>query len=272
MYRAAGAYMLCGWYVLPVRRSPGKGLRHAGSVLGKGWPDKTTRRMWELRKYLHPSKLEHRGLALHVGRSGAVVFDIDNPPETPRILRDAIERDQPPFQSTRTNDPDRGHYVYHLPEGTMLGNGYGRLPKDWGEVRGRNGIIVVEPSQHDNPEGRYWWQRTGRPPELPKELARALLSAKAVHSKGGHTYHPHYVPRRVDGLLTNLRGAQEGDRNNTLFWTACRFGEMVAEGRIDPEMIRETLIDVAIELDLPSGEATATTDSGLNTGSWAWSE
>ena len=273
LYDAAGSYMICGWYVLPVRKVPGKGYRHAGSVLGKNWPEKSTRQMWELRKFLRPTMLDRSGLALHVGGSGMVAFDIDTPANVPRLLRDAIERDQPPFQSTRADDPDRGHYVWRLPEGVMLGNSLGRLRTDppWGEVRGRNGIIVVEPSVHDKPEGRYRWQRTSRLVELPKDLARALLSTPKVHSGGGHAYHPLYSTRRVDALLTNLRQAQEGERNSVLFWTACRFGELAAEGRIDEAMIRETLIDIADEIGLPSGEATATTDSGLTTGYWAWS-
>src|ERR1700739_1334243 len=61
-----------------------------------------------------------------------------------------------------------------MPPGRTIGNGSGRLGNVWGEVRGLNGVIIVEPSQHELATGRYRWQRTGAVPELPVELADLL--------------------------------------------------------------------------------------------------
>ena len=88
------------------------------------------------------------GVGIHVGASRLLVFDVDHPALLPAMMSRAFERDRPPFQSTRTNEPGRGHYVYQMPEGLTLGNGTGALGGAWGEVRGQNGFIALTPSVH----------------------------------------------------------------------------------------------------------------------------
>ena len=172
MIRAAMAYAAAGWYGLPVRQA----VKHAGSVLGKGWPAKSSRDPEQIAVWF--AGTDH-ALALHVGRSGAVVFDVDNPGQLRDVLAEALEQYRPPYQSTRDSAPGRGHYVFACPPGRMLGNGTGKLGGGWGEVRGRNGIIVVSPSQHEKAAagGRYVWERTGPVPVLPAELAELLPDA-----------------------------------------------------------------------------------------------
>src|SRR5690606_32883006 len=65
------------------------------------------------------------------------------------------------------------------PPGRRLGNSAGKLAGGWGEVRGRNGIIVVAPSEHakESEGGRYEWVRTGPLLELPPALADMLPDA-----------------------------------------------------------------------------------------------
>jgi hypothetical protein len=170
--RAALAYAAAGWYVLPVSRAT----KHAGSVLGKGWPAKSSRDPELIAAWF--AGTDH-ALALHAGRSGAVVFDVDDPDALPDILRAEIDRSRPPHQSTRTTTPGRGHYVFAVPPGRQLGNATGKLRGGWGEIRGRNGIIVVAPSEHEKAAqgGRYAWQRTGLVPVLPDALAVLLPDA-----------------------------------------------------------------------------------------------
>ncbi|MFI6910133.1 AAA family ATPase [Nonomuraea sp. NPDC050394] len=166
---AALAYARDGWYVLPVNQAT----KHAGSVLGKGWPAKTSRDPETLIAWFAG---QDHALALHVGRSGAVVLDVDRPADLPPLLRAALLTVPGPFQSTREHDPDRGHYLYAVPPGRTLGNSNGHLGKAWGEVRGKNGIIIVAPSEHEKRAqgGRYEWARTGALPELPAVLAEQL--------------------------------------------------------------------------------------------------
>jgi len=101
---AAQAYAANGWYVLPVNPLT----KHAGSVLGTGWPERSTRNAGMVR-FLFAGDV---GLALHVGRSGAVVFDVDRPDLLPELLKEHLDVHDGPFQSTRQASPGRGHYCY----------------------------------------------------------------------------------------------------------------------------------------------------------------
>jgi hypothetical protein len=169
---AALAYADAGWYVLPVD----PGTKHAGSVLGKGWPAKSSRDPEQIVDWF---MLEPHALALHVGRSGAVAFDVDDPAQLPPVLIEALGAAAPPHQSTRANVPGRGHYLFAMPPGRMFGNSAAGFEGGWGEVRGKNGIIIVSPSEHEKAAagGRYTWLATGALPEVPETLTERLRDA-----------------------------------------------------------------------------------------------
>jgi len=167
---AALKYAASGWYVGPVKR----GSKNPGSVLGKGWPSRTTRDpkmiavMW--------AGTDH-GVFLHAGASGAVIVDVDHPELVPDVLADVLG--QGPWQSTRLDSGQRGHYLYRAPAGRRIGNSLGGLGKGWGEVRGINGVIIVEPSVHAEADdgGLYRWEAVGDVPELPAAIAALLPDA-----------------------------------------------------------------------------------------------
>jgi hypothetical protein len=146
---AALAYAAAGWYELPVRR----GTKKPGSVVGDGWQHKSSRDPKQIAAWF--AGTDH-DIALHCGRSGAVVFDVDDPDKLPNVLRSHLG--SAPFQSTRPDVPGRGHYVFAQPPGRTIGNGTGRLGGAWGEVRGLNGVIIAAPSHHVD-GGRYEWVR-----------------------------------------------------------------------------------------------------------------
>ncbi len=162
---AALRYASAGWYVLPVDPTT----KHAGSRVGKGWPAASSREPKVIVAWFAGSS---DSLALHVGRSGAIAFDVDKPEALPPILLRYLV-DGVPHQSTRAETPGRGHWIFLQPPGRMLGNSGGKLGTAWGEMRGRNGIVVVAPSRHSG-GGRYAWIRTGPVPMLPARLAAAL--------------------------------------------------------------------------------------------------
>lgn len=156
---AALTYAKAGWYVGPMHHEE----KNPGRVLGKGWQTKTSREPEEIVGWFAGTPY---GLFLHVGRSGGLVLDVDDyealMPEVAQIITDK----QPPFQSTRDDDRRRGHYVFAMPDDRLLGNSKGQLGKAWGEVRGVNGIIVVQPTRHEKDNGRYLWISTGKLPSL----------------------------------------------------------------------------------------------------------
>jgi hypothetical protein len=161
---AALAYAAAGFYVLPAKR----GTKDPGSIVSKGWHHKSSRDPKQITAWF--AGTDH-DIALHCGRSGAAVFDVDNPNKLPDVLRKHLWA--APFQSTRPDTPGRGHYVFTQPPGRTIGNSTGRLGGAWGQVRGLNGVIIVAPSFHAN-GGHYQWQNTGAVPELPNELAELL--------------------------------------------------------------------------------------------------
>lgn len=167
---AALLYAKHGWYVLPVKA----GTKNPGSVVGKAWQRLSTRNPQQIAAYWSGT---NHGIALHVGRSGAVVFDVDTPSAVPEPLQHELTLC--PFQSTNVLDEKRGHHVFLAPPGRQLGNSLGALDKGWGDVRGSNGVIVVAPSAHPNLNngGHYEWRYSGRVPPLPEWIADSLPDA-----------------------------------------------------------------------------------------------
>lgn len=272
---AAVAYANAGWFICPVRRDMPK---HAGSALGKGWPDKTSRDADQVARWFSTSEAEQRGgIALHTGRSGAIVFDLDSPGMVPETLRRVLLDLSPALQVSRRAPEEhgglvRGHYAFALPDGVTLGSGRGALATEptWGDVRSGNSIIVAAPTPHVKPEGFYRWTRTGTLPELPAEIGRLLLARPASGL-------PSDLPpassvnlrARVRGVLRFLADAPEGERNRRLFWASCRFGEWAAYGHVDEDEARDMLTAIAERVGLDERETTDTITSGLRTGAWA---
>jgi len=170
-----------GWYIGPLADRD----KNPGGVLGKKWQAYTRRDgdgigAW----YLLDG---HAGVFLHCGRSGAIVFDVDHPEKVPPVLARYLwlNPDEPvaerlpavPYQATRVDEPGRGHYLFLQPPDRMLGNGTGKLGDEWGEVRGKNGVIVVWPTVHEVEGAAYRWVRTGALPPLPAEIVDLLPNA-----------------------------------------------------------------------------------------------
>lgn len=199
---AAWAYADAGWFVLPVAR----GSKHPGSVVGKGWHTQSTRDHQELAAWLIGT--DH-GLALHLGRSGAVALDVDTPEKLPEVMRRAFTDAPGPTQSTRTRASGRGHHLYAMPEGRVLGNGTGRLGKGWGEVRGANGVIIVAPSIHEKAAegGCYAWQTTGLLPVLPGALATLLDDASPAEDAASDATVEAFLAEHTGAARPDLVGA-----------------------------------------------------------------
>jgi hypothetical protein len=171
---AALEYAGAGLYIGPL--IPGK---NPGSILGKGWPAKTSKDPRTIIGWFAGKMAGDIGIFLHVGRSGLWVADVDDPEKLHPTLRAAIDRVLPPYQATRSDQPGRGHYVFRQPEGRQIGNSNGALGDAWGEGRGTNGVVVLEPTLHVEPVGCYRWDQTGRVPVLPDDVAALLADAPA---------------------------------------------------------------------------------------------
>ena len=50
---------------------------------------------------------------------------------------------------------------------------------------------------------------------------------------------------RQEAVLRQVGGARKGERNRLLFWGACRFGEIIAERKVQPDWAIRLLMDAA---------------------------
>lgn len=169
---AALAYAEAGFFVGPLRPSDKK----PGSVLGSRWQEKTSKEERTIRRWYKGAP--SRGVFLHVGRSGLVVFDLDQDhlAALPTEIADALRTG--PFQRSR-GESDRGHYLFKTEE--RFGNSPGAFAP-WGDVRGENGVIVLAPSLHPDTGRSYEWVRPGAVPDLPLVL-RELLSRQVLSTR-----------------------------------------------------------------------------------------
>ena len=244
---AALAYANCGWYILPVKR----GTKHPGSVVGDGWQHQSSRDPHVTTAWFAGTNY---GTALHCGRSGAVVFDVDTPDRLPALLAEHLPA--APYQSTRPDQPGRGHYVFAQPPGRNIGNSVGRLGGGWGEVRGANGVIIVEPSHHKD-GGEYRWETVGAVPVLPNELADELAEASPAVDAASDAVIEAFIaehqnetrPNVLAGLVTALRANFDAGESRHQSTAAALVGAMkeAGVGLYTPRRVIDTIWPMFLE-------------------------
>jgi hypothetical protein len=144
-----------------------------------------------------------------------------------------------------------------------------------GEVLGEGRFVVgysVAPFVADAPV----WPN----PELPKRHtsrerntpARPITLATA--STITHPLAPtQSVLLRSKYLLRNVERAQPDNRHNLVYWAACRFGNMIGEGKIKPAIAEQLLFQAAQACGVWDNEhLRATIRDGLRTGEEEWAD
>lgn len=257
---AAVTYAEAGFYVLPVKAST----KHPGSIVGKGWPDKSTRDPGDIRRLFNRRNL---AVALHM-HTQAVAFDVDTPSKLPDWLH--AELSTAPFQATR-NEAGRGHYMFDA-GGIGYSNSVAGFPAGWGEVRGRNGVIVVQPSVHSKPEGVYRWERTGELPPVPAKLAQRLRVAGLAYGVASAEQVAAFFDQHHAGIDKSVEFADKrvgrfvyrvdngSSRHEAMLRESMIAMSEAAEGVYPAEMIYDLLVDTYIDAvadRTPSDEAEA---------------
>lgn len=208
---AAVAYARAGLFVGPTSAD-----KRPGDLLGRSWQHKTSNdpvvvRGWFdglFREDWYRREAPIEGIFLHVGRSGLVCFDVDQQENIPDLLAEA-ERDHPTAVQYTRPDGSKRHLIYRTDKD--LGNSRGALGKGWGDVRGKNGVIILAPTPHSREDGEYRW--VSRVVEdLPDTLAEALTSRLADPFAA------------VTGTLTTP--VPLGARDDEMFRYACRLRRM----------------------------------------------
>ncbi|MCV7317833.1 bifunctional DNA primase/polymerase [Mycolicibacterium confluentis] len=178
--QAALDYAEAGMYLVPTSADD---IKNPGSILGKKWQDQSSHDPDQIRQWWfdHPNA----GIALDVGRSGLIAFDMDEdlddkPADMTDEVWDALQTGA--VHATRRpgcGKDARAHYVFAC-KPDEFGNGAGAFGR-WGQVRCSNGVIVLAPTPHpdaDTKGGSYRWRKFGELPPLP-DVLRGLLSSAA---------------------------------------------------------------------------------------------
>lgn len=235
---AALAYAEAGWYVLPT--NPAVDIKSPGSVVRDRWHEKSSRDHDEIRRWWTANP--NYGIALHCGRSGAGVFDLDvSDVGALRVfgrddLADALLT-AGAIQGTR-REGDRGHYMFLLPDdGKEYGNSAGAFGVV-GEFRGKNGVIIAAPTPHPDAEskgGHYNQRKTGLVTAMPEVLRECL-------SEAGETADP-LTDAELDAFCDANRGDGCGreDCRHGISGPVANFNAQVDEGASR----YETLVKVA---------------------------
>jgi hypothetical protein len=269
-----------GWFVFPVRpggKEPRPGLNWPAAATAN--PDKVAAARWR------PG--ENFGVACKP--SNLVVLDLDRckpgyqmPPswrdlpgivDGADVLAELAERAGQSWPATFTvRTPSGGFHLYFKsPRGIPIGNRPAGPLVDVRAAGGRDGGYVVGPGSVIG--GRAYEVIDDQPAALLPGWIAELLGEPPAASR-----HRPVVIRgdgisygRLRGLVELVLNSQPHDRNNPLFWAACRAGEMVAAHQIEAATAEQVLVQAAVAAGLRGGEREArrTVASGLSRGARA---
>lgn len=264
---AALAYVARGWPVHPLNAvcepATRRGFRDASldaEQVRRWWTDRPDARI---------------GLVTGVAFA---VLDIDHP-----TLDGDVAAELPEFEilGPQVRTASGGWHIYTRP------CGIGRRIKfarhcDWLDG---DGYVVAPPSQRDaNPSkgkcaGTYEWVVGGPDSELYDPPLAVVLAAARMRPEptapqvtaSTQTVATARLACRWNpaGLIGTVAAATQGERNQRLFWAACRIGEDVASGtaeRSDADAACLELERVAVMVGLGASEARKTIASGYSNG------
>lgn len=147
-------------------------------------------------------------------------------------------------------------------DGLRVGNSAGRLAPGI-DVRGSGGFLVGPGSW--TPKGIYRLLTRPDMPVAPCPAGLLALVQKPAEraARPVSRTRPGRVSARVTGLVAAVLGAKAGQRNDALFWAACRMAEAAGTGVISAEEGRELLLSAADRIGLDYSEAAASIDSAF---------
>lgn len=182
-----------------------------------------------------------------------IVLDID--PRNGGSL-EALEAVTGPLPDTLTSWSGRGdggrHLWFHKPAGEISSR---QLPKGVDLKAGGKGYVIAPPSLHPATGKPYEWTGS-QVAELPQQAVDALAPRKpSVPLPAPVTAHS----GNLNGLVRSVAEAVEGERNQKLYWAACRAFD---NGNDD---IIQDLFEAALSVGLTEMEATSTIDSARRT-------
>ncbi|WP_017599017.1 bifunctional DNA primase/polymerase [Nocardiopsis lucentensis] len=243
--RAALGYAARGWPVFPCEPD---GKAPLGALAPHGVKNATTdpHRIAAWWRYCPEANV-----AIATGAPAVDVVDVDNKPDGDGFA--AFNR------LVRAGVLGGAIYLVRTPSGGLhagfpgTDQGCGRLGPHFIDFKARGGYVVAPPS---TVRGRPYTLTEERPVGAPVVWARVKRVLDPAGPKRPAPVRATLPPRGVDALADWLAKQKEGNRNNALFWAACRAVETGAgTGDLD------RLVDAAVGVGLDERSARATARS-----------
>ena len=216
----------------------------------------------------HPDRL----LAIRTGKvSGIAVVDVD-PPEGLDTMRDLVAEGLLPETCAQRTGSGGWHLLYEHPGGYVM-SGAGKLGKKI-DSKADGGYIVAAPSIHPRTGEPYAWRwdypEAPLAPMHPTLVARLRPEPPRPRLSTGDRFTT-LTSKRLQGLVDTVLRAEEGNGNNSLYWAACKAGEMISKGEISEQVAFDALSAAASQLGIPERDAGrspqhGTIGSGLRRG------
>jgi hypothetical protein len=200
-------------------------------------------------------------------RSGFFVLDVDGDKGRANLRK--LERKNGPLPHTyRVTTGNGEHFYFQMVPG--ITNRRGSLPKKI-DVRGDGGIVLAPGSLHAS--GRSYTATDPDAPIAPAPdwLLKVLEPPRPATTPADRSVvqaaHPDlYAIGALARELGRVALAEKGSRNTALNTAAFSLGQLVGAGELDEGTVRAALLQKALEVELPEGEARASIDSGISCG------
>ena len=134
------------------------------------------------------------------------------------------------------------------------------------DVKSTGGYVVAAPSwtrkSDDGPGGSYRWEVSPfdvAPPRMPIWMTAMLAPTERPRS----AFTPELGGGDIEPLARFVAGSPRGERNNRLYWAACRTRDLVATGMVSEASSIQRLMMAAAACGLVGPEALRTIRSGL---------
>jgi hypothetical protein len=259
----AGAlpYVDLGWKVLLL--APGSKLPFFSKEKGGNGVHDATSDPVQIRTWGRLCRAGNIGIACGEA-SGIVVIDIDPRNGGDASIRALATKGHPFPQAPRQRTGNGGfHLIYQHQPG--IGGSKGKLGRGI-DVKSTGGYIVAAPSwtrpSSDGPGGEYRWEVSPfdvPPPRMPLWMATMLNPPP----RPAPACVPDLCGGDIEPLARFVASATKGERNNRLYWAACRAADMSARGLVSAHSAGRQLVAAAAAAGYAGAEVVRTIDSAF---------
>jgi len=177
---------------------------------------------------------------------------------------DALEAEYGILPKTLVQTTPRGwkQCFFKAPEGTIIKSNQSVLGQDI-DVRGQGDYAVLAPSKNANGESYVWDTDPDATPiaEAPEWIV-GRLTEKSEPSEEDSAADPKRNPI-IDAILAEMKNAQVGTRNDTLYSLTRKAGRMIDTGAL-PGFNIDDLVDAALGTGLEIDEVLDAVEAGLS--------